>query len=164
MNDEVKTKFCEKDYDNGTGLAYFQFGNGTKLEINVNELSDEIRQELMFHGLMQKVGDSYAGAKANYAEGIASAQKVIDQLIAGEWAAKRAAGEGKPRVGELAEAIARVKGVAIEKAAAAVAKATKEQVAQWRKLGKVKEAILAIRMEKLARSKPAADEGEINLD
>src|SRR3970040_2198111 len=79
-----KVKFCDKNWDE-SGVVSFTFGNGTKLEFVVNKGDPETRLHLPCHGASQKIGDSFAGAKGNYAEGISSAQAVIDQLYAGEW-------------------------------------------------------------------------------
>lgn len=157
-------RFCSKDYDLDSGEAAFSFGNGTKLSINISELSDDIKAELMFHGAMQKIGDSYAGAKGDFTSGITSAQAVIDQLLAGEWRASRAAGEAKPRVTELAEAIARLKGVDLDRAVAAVQAATDDQRKGWRKNAQVSAVIAEIRADKArAKMQKAGEELDITI-
>ena len=78
-------KFAKKEYDLDTKVVSVEFGNGTVLELNCSELSPEMQTQLMLHGAAQKVGDSYAGVKGNFNEGISNAQSVIDQLKAGEW-------------------------------------------------------------------------------
>lgn len=156
-------KFCDKNWGDD-GVVTFKFGNGTALSFDTNKCNDETKLDLRCHGASQKIGDSFAGVKGNYAEGVANAQKVIDQLYAGEWAADREG--GAPRLAELAEAIARIKGIDLEKTKAAVEKATDEQRSQWRSNAKVKATIAAIRAEKAQAALEAAgkEAGEVNID
>lgn len=163
-------KFCNKDYDPETGLATFEFGNGTTLTVDPSDFSDEIRTRLMFHGVLQKVGDSYAGAKGDYSKGITWAQEVIDQLKAGEWRAKPGEGGTGPRLGEIAEALAELKGVSVEDArkavdtAAALAgteeekKAGAAKIKAWREHPQVKAQIAEIRARKAKAELAAAQE------
>lgn len=170
-------KFAEKDFDLDTGEVIFSFGNGTELKLDVNSLSPEIQKRLMFHGTLQKIGDSYAGAKGDFSKAIESARSVIEQLQSGEWRAARGEGEGRPRLGELSEAIARVKGVSVEEATTAVTAAAAldgdeaaraagaEKLKAWRAHPKIKAAIAAIRAEKAqAEADAAGGDDEISLD
>jgi hypothetical protein len=176
-----KPKFAEKDYDPETGVCTFEFGNGKTLTMNYNDVPDEIKVRLAFHGIMQKVGDSYASAKGDYSAAIDKAQGVIDQLLAGEWRAAPGEGGGGPRLSELAGGLARVKGIPEEEALAAVKKAAeplaskdstdeqkkeaKEKLSAWRAHPKVKAAILAIAAEKAAaKATEAGDSEDPKLD
>ena len=118
----------------------------------------------MLHGAAQKIGDSYAGAKGDYDKAVEAAKGVIDQLAQGVWRAARGEGEARPRLGELAEAIARIKGVDRDKAMAAVEKATDEQRKQWRGNAKVKATIAQIRAEAAAKALEQAAETELVVD
>ena len=162
--EDKKVKFADKEYDMDTGELTITFGNGKVVTVDSNKLSEDIRKQLMLHGLAQKVGDSYAGAKGNYAEAIQSAEDVVEQLIAGVWKAARGEGDAKPRLAELAEAIARIKQVPLEAAQAAVEKGTDEQRKQWRSNAKVKATIAQIRAEKAAKALEDAGEQELNVD
>ena len=164
MATEEKTKFSDKEYDLDTGVVSFTFGNGTTLELDANELSPEMQKQLMLHGISQKVGDSYAGAKGDFAKAIDAAKGVIDQLTQGIWRAARGEGEARPRLGELAEAIARIKGVDRDKAMAAVEKATDDQRKQWRGNAKVRHVIAQIRAEAAAKALEQAAEQELEVD
>lgn len=161
---EVKTPaFCRKDYTD-EGVASFTFGNGTVVELDVNQLSEEQKFNLMMHGLMQKVGDSYASAKGDFVIGIAAAQKVCDQLLNDQWTASRAsAGEGTPKSGELAQAIASLKKLDLAAVTNAVNAATDEQRKAWRKNAAIAAEIARIRAEKAA-ARAAKAEGASNLD
>lgn len=150
----TKVKFADKEYDVDTGLVVITFGNGKSVEFDSSKVSAEISKQLMLHGASQKIGDSYAGAKGNYAEAIGNAQDVIDQLYAGVWKASRE-DDARPRLAELAEAIARIKFGAdapskLEAVKSAVEKATDDQRKEWRSNAKVKATIAQIRAEKAA--------------
>jgi len=143
-------RFCEKDWDDafdGKGdIIYFRFANGTTLELDMKDVPEDTQRLLSFHGASQKVGDSFAGVKGNYGEGITNAQQVIDLLKQGEWSAEREG--GGPRLAELAEAISRIKGVDLEKVKAAVEAATPEERSAWRSNAGVKAEVAKLRAEK----------------
>lgn len=161
---EGKVKFAKKEYDLDTQVGSFAFGNGTTLELDTKEYSEAIRTQLMLHGLMQKAGDSYAGVKGNFAEAIANVKDVHEQLKAGNWKAAPGEGDARPRLAELAEAIARLKSVPLEKATAAVEAASDEDRKAWRSNAKVKHAIAQIRAEKAAEALKDAGDGDLNIN
>jgi hypothetical protein len=158
----AKVKFADKDYDVETGEFEIAFGNGQSVKCMVYELPAEIQKLLMLHGASQKIGDSYAGVKKNYDEAIKNANDVIEQLKAGSW--KSLGGdEARPRLGELAEAISRIKGTDLEKTKLAVEKATDEQRKTWRTNNKVKAVIAQLRAEKAQAELEAAGEKELDI-
>lgn len=148
---EAKVKFCEKSAE-GT-IVSFIFGNGQELTLDVSTLDENIQTNLMIHGALQKIGDSYAGAAGDYAFAVAGAQKVIDNLLGGEWKSARegSGGESKPRVTELAEAVARIKGMELAQAVEVISGLTDEQRKALRAKDKVKSVIAQIRYEKAAK-------------
>lgn len=164
------TRFAAKSYDLDSGEFEIAFGDGTKVGANISEFNPEIVKQLAFHGLGQKAGDSYAGAKGDFTKAREAAQSVIDQLKQGEWRSARGEGEAKPRLGELAEAIARVKGIAVDKAMAAVEKIAQDaengpaKLKEWRAHPKVKAAIAAIRSEKAQAELAAAEEKDLEIE
>lgn len=141
-----KPKFCDKSSE-GT-VASFTFGDGTVLSLDVSNLSEEIQTELMLHGALQKIGDSYAGAAGDYAYAKAQAEKVIQNLIDGVWKAAREAGEAKPKSGELVQALAEIKGLEVEAVAAAVEAMDDERRKAVRSHPAVKAKIAEIRARK----------------
>lgn len=158
-------KFCEKSYDEAleSGVVEFSFGNGTKLEVDVDTLPANIQRQLMLHGALQKIGDSYAGAKGNFSEGIENAKGVISALSGGEWGTGRDS-DSKPRLGELSEAISRLKSISLEEATKAVEAADEDKRKTWRAHPKVKAVIALIRSEKAQKALEAASEaGDISL-
>ena len=162
---EVKTpKFCEVEYDLDTSTVIFAFGNGETLSLSTDELNDDMKQRVGLHGINQKVRDSFAGVKGVFAEGIANAKAVIDQLKQGQWRAARGEGEAKPRLGELAAAIARLKGIDVAVATEAVEKADDAKRKEWRAHPRIKAAIAQIRAEKAqAELEAAKDVADIVL-
>lgn len=154
-------RFCEKDWDDafeGNGsVLYLNFANGDKLEFDLEKVNGQTQRRLAIHGASQKIGDSFAGVKGDFGQGIGNAQKVIDQLYAGDWEGEREG--GGPRLAELSAAIARIKNVPLEKAAAAVEKATKEQRDNWRSNPQVKAMVAQIRAEKAAAQLEESQKG-----
>lgn len=162
-----KAKFCEKEFSVEENSVSFSFGNGTMLELALGELSPEIQKRLMLHGALQKIGDSYAGAKGDFGSGIKDAQAVIDGLKSGTWRSAAGEGEGKPRLGELAEAISRIKNLPLDKVMPAVEKADEKTRKDWRSNAKVKAVIAQIRAEKAQKDLEAAtgsNAGELSID
>ena len=158
-----KAKFCEKSAE-GT-IVKFAFGNGKVLTLDLATLSEEIQTELMIHGALQKIGDSYASAGGDFAFGEAAASKVITNLEAGQWGTPRASGDGKKSVGELATALAEIQGVSVEDVSAALEAATEEQRKAFRAHPAIKAKIAEIRAKKAADAlaKLAADGKQVAL-
>ena len=159
-----RIKVATKDTDSETGTLDITFATGAQLSVALEELSEDIVRELTLHGLSQKIGDSYASVKGDASAAFDAAKRVIEQLKSGEWKVARASGEGKSRVSELAAAIARIKGVDVAKAAAAVAQASEDTLKLWRGNAKVKAAIADIRAEKAAARAAKAGDDELELD
>lgn len=159
----VATKsFEETDEGAATGKVTFAFSDETEINADVNSFSPEIQKRLAIHGLLQKGGDSYAGVKGNVAEAKANVQAILEQLTAGAWKGER--GDAGPRLGELAEAIARIKSVPVEAARAAVEKADDDQRKTWRSNAKVKAVIAQLRSEAAAQALEKAGEEELNIE
>lgn len=160
---ETKVKFCEKSFEDG--VLSFKFGNGVHLTLDVNTLEQEIQMELMGHGGLQKIGDSYAGAAGDYDFAVGAAKKVIDTLVSGSWKAAREGGESKPRTTELAEAISRLKNLELADAVALVSTLDEAQRKDLRGKDSVKSMIAKIRYEKAEKKAQAAlDKGTDELD
>lgn len=102
-----KLKVCKKSFDEKSGIVSFAFVNDTTLTLDTSKLSSEVSTRALGHGLLQKIGDAYAGAKGDVNEAIESAQSVIEQLLAGEWMGEREAAGPQPSL--VAEAVVRAK-------------------------------------------------------
>lgn len=152
-------KFCEVEYDLDSKSVSFSFGNGKALALGLDELNAEMQLRTALHGINQKVRDSFAGVKGDYSKGIENAQGVIDQLKEGQWRAARGEGEAKPRIAELAAAIARLKGIDLEVATKAATEASDDKRKEWRAHPRIKATIAAIRAEEAQRALEAATAG-----
>lgn len=155
--------FCAVS-QNEEGALLFRFSNGHEHSLNPNELSDEIQKQLMYHGATQKLRDSFSSAKGDfaYAEGVLG--KVIQQLKDGFWTGSRASGETKPKTGELAQALANLKGVDLETAQAAVERASDEKRKTWRNNAAVAAEIASIRAENAKKRAKSAEAVPVELD
>jgi hypothetical protein len=163
----TRQSVAKHEYDEETGDYSIAFSDGQNLDFNVfKDFNEEMRRNLMFHGVSQKTRDSYAGTKGNAAQARSAAQQVIDSLRAGQWSAGRGEGEARPRLGELAEAIARIKGLPVEEVRASVEKVAaldgsdeekkqgQKKLAEWRAHPKIKAAIAQLRAERRANPRP----------
>ena len=142
-----------EDTDVITGIR-FDFEDKTSETFTLDDVSEAMRVRAMWHGFSQKIGDSYASAgKAENA--LAFAKEAVRETIAqvkGENASWRAAaGEGGPRVTDLAVAMARVSGKTIEEVVAYLENQTDEQKKVWKKKPKI-----ALELAKIAAEKQAA--------
>ena len=148
MSEEVKkVKFCDKSSEGV--IVSFKFGNGTELSLDLSTLSEDMQTELMCHGALQKIGDSYASAGGDYAFAVAAAEKVIANLQNDMWgAARTSSGGGKKSVGELATALAQLQGKDVAEVAAALEAATDEQRKAVRSHPAVKAKIAELRAAK----------------
>lgn len=141
----------------------FAFANGDKLDVDPSKLNDDVRKCAMFHGLAQKIGDSYAGSKTPD-EASEEASSLWERLEAGEWIAERES--AGPRISLILAAIVKAR-------ADAGKPFTEEEVAErTEKLktdkeyresamanGAVKAAYAAIQAERAAeRARKAAEE------
>lgn len=139
------------------------FADAATLEVNPAELSDEIKFELMFLGLTNKMRDSWASAKGDVEFAKGAANKTLDNLKAGLWTASRASAPAVQKTTELVQAIANLKSRTVEEVKAIVDAATPEQIAAWRKNAQVKAEILSIRAE-AARARLLKVQGEAGAE
>jgi hypothetical protein len=148
MAEETKVKFADKNYDEDAASVEIVFGDGATLTLAKSDLNDSIWLRAALHGLLQKIGDSYAGAKGDYKAAKKAASDVIEALKAGTWNAGRGEGEGKPRVLELAVAISRLKGIAVADAETKLRTLDEAAVKSLRNIPEIKAEIASIRAEK----------------
>lgn len=87
----------------------FAFTNGDKVIVEPDSLPDNIKRCAMFHGLGQKIGDSYAGIES-VADAAEEAESLLERLISGEWMGERES--SGPRVAHIIEAMVMVRQVA----------------------------------------------------
>lgn len=139
--------------EDGNEITFdFADGDVENLNVKITDLNEAIVEKLAMHGLSAKLGDSYAGVDT-VGEAREKAFGVWEDLVAGNWTT-RVAGAGGPRVTQLAEALVRVasgrgKELSLESAVEALGKMPDEQKKGLRKMGEIKKAISAIKIEKL---------------
>ena len=80
-------------FDGGSPVGVqFDFRNGKTLAIARSELDEKTREYSACHGLLQKVGDEWAGTREvddMFLEG----EAIVNRLLSGEWAVEREAGD-----------------------------------------------------------------------
>ena len=162
---EKQPPFCRVEGDDESVLSFI-FRDNRRLDCDLGDLSDEMQNNLLVHGLTQKGRDSFASAKGDIDFAYAAVSKVWDNLKADQWNASRASGTSEPRSTELAQAIADIKGLDLAAVVEAVANAPDEKRKAWRKNPAVKARIMEIRAEKakarLEASKTAGESLEID--
>jgi acyl carrier protein phosphodiesterase len=140
----------------------FDFGEAGTYDVAISELPDEIVANLAVHGLSQKLGDSYAGAKAATEELDVDAdtwarmqvESVFDQLSQGNWTTRT---PGSTQVTDLARAIATVMDDVTEAdAAEKLSEASKEEKAALRKHPAIKAELDKIRLARQAAKAEAS--------
>ena len=81
----LASKKTQRDQD-GTPIGVeVTFDNGTTVRIPFNGLTPAILAEATAHGLNQKLGDSYSGAKGDVAWAQAQCEGTMEALLAGDW-------------------------------------------------------------------------------
>lgn len=91
-----RTTICKKVYVDSEGnetshaspnvdRLEFRFANGTVLAVSEKDVGDGCRKAAFFHGLAQKIGDSYAGVKGDTTTAIENASTVIERLMGDDW-------------------------------------------------------------------------------
>ena len=78
----------KKVVDSAALTVTFSYADGGMRVYDANELSEEIRNRLIVHGLAQKLGDSYAG-RDDHED---CTEAVWSNLMEGNWGAERGSG------------------------------------------------------------------------
>jgi len=113
MNDTTKRNAAITATISGHDLA-LEFANDTRLIVDANALTPEIRHAALMHGLKQKLVDAAAiarnpdtGRSATIDDKFEAVKAVYDRLLAGSWNAIRT-GEGGGSGGLLFRALCRM--------------------------------------------------------
>lgn len=80
---------ASKAYNEEAGEVRFEFANGNALVLRLTDVPETIRNHALAHGLLQKIGDSYAGAET-VEEAFEAASETLDTIKNGDWKAARA--------------------------------------------------------------------------
>lgn len=161
-------KKATKTIDLDKQTVEFKFPEPVSKSIVVEfaKLANPMKLRSALHGISQRIGDSYAGAKS-VQEAYDSAKSVFDELVAGNWSAPRSA--GGPRTTLLAEALVRVtKGnkklptLTLEQAIEVVSEADDDTKKGLRNSPDIKKAIAQIQLERAEAEQ--AQEGQKSLE
>ena len=98
-------KIATKRMDLEAQAVMIEFADGHVVEIALASLTPEIITHAALHGLLQKLGDSYAGAKGDLGMAHAQCRVVADQLLDGNWNAPGRAGDGGQAFNDLVEVL-----------------------------------------------------------
>jgi hypothetical protein len=139
----------------------FKFADATETVLSLAELPEGIVRKLALHGLSQKAGDSYAGVKGDVNQAKTNVQEVFDNLKNGVWGSS--GGGGGPRLMDLAEAIAEIKGKQLAEVLEAVKGVSDEQRKAWRAHPAIKTKIAEIALRKAQASAAGAGELQLNI-
>ena len=121
-----RTKVADKKVNEG-GTVEFQFvGDAGTLVCDPAQLSEEMKTQLILHGIKQKVGDAYSGVKGDVEEAVKLAQAAWDNLLAGRFSAARES-SGTAGATELAKALAEVTGKDLALVISRLEEMTKEE-------------------------------------
>ncbi|HYE38141.1 hypothetical protein [Methylocaldum sp.] len=156
-------KVASKVLDFESKGVEFEFAGKEPQLVRLEDFSPDIQLHFALHGMSQKLGDAYSASKGDVdvAQGLFT--DTLNQLKNGEWRAARGEGDSKPRTTELADALARIKGLPVAEVQAALKDATDEQLKTMRSNERVKATIAVIRAEKAqARLEKLAAEGDID--
>lgn len=135
----------------------FTFSDGKQLVCMLPKLSPEIQTRLALHGIVGKVGDSYAGEK-NVQAARALASSVWARLSEGDWT--RASTGGGGRISDLAQALSRVTGQPLDACVEKLAEMEKSDKTGLRKHVKIASALADITAERAAERAAVADTGD----
>lgn len=97
------------DKDGEPGKVLFKLGNGRKVVCDVSQLSDKMKERLMYHGISQKIGDASSGFTKlkNFQGAFDAMDEVLTGLYHDEWL--KGAKERGVNLTDLAEVIAKLK-------------------------------------------------------
>lgn len=141
-------KVASKVLDFESKGVEFEFTGKEPRLVKLEDFSPEIQLHFALHGMSQKLGDAYSSSKGDVDAAEKMFNDTLAQLVAGDWRAARGEGESKPRTTELADAIARIKGVDVAVVQEGLKTATEEQLKTMRSNERVKATIAIIRAEK----------------
>lgn len=132
MSEQKKflVKLTPEDVGGLPRTVRFVLGNGVEVRACLDDFSEQMIERLALHGLSQKVGDSTSSLskERDFHGAFGNMQGVVDNLMNDLWSARAGSGTS-----DLVAAIAKLQGIELEEAQAAVDKATEEQIAAFKK-------------------------------
>lgn len=160
------TKITPYDKDGEAGKIKFILGDKREVILDISKVSQENQPRAMVHGLAQKIGDAISGLskEKRYGDAYELITKNVELMYSPNWTFPREGferGVSEEAKHDLAFAIAKLKKVPFEQAAAAVQKAENAQLKEWLKVP----AIDRIVAEQVAKRKAeAAKNATVDID
>ena len=154
----ARASICSKAINEDLSGVTFTFTDGETKTLNLSDLAPEIVTKLALHGLAQKGGDSYSGAKAEELD-IAKAKldNVLSALRESRWSTVRAGG---PVATDLARAIANVTGRTLAEVVEALSEVDASTKAKFKKTPEVARELYRMAQEKAEEELRKAQEGQ----
>ena len=151
---------CVADHERETLAFTFADQEKTVKTYAIADYSEAIVKKLALHGLEQKLRDCYASKELDAAQAGGVQQKVHDQLVSGEWNAKRGDGSGVDSMALLVQAIKNVFGSigqSIPTAWQDLESMTKEARAEIRSINEIATELAVLRAAKRKPGSTLAD-------
>lgn len=152
----TRKTIAKKGFDLAAAAVSFDFANGHKVTMNLKDYPEEIQNQLMIHGALQKLGDCYSKVES-VTEAIEKQQAVHEALMQGNW---NLGGSGGGIASIWLEALARALGRNASDLREKFAAMSKEQKALIRKNKDVLAAHAEIMAERAEAAKEAAEDEE----
>lgn len=86
-------KYAKKVIDTDAKTVTIEFADGRKISVCANDLTPDIRDAAMMHGLSQKLGDSYS-SKKSVTDAYDAVDATAQNLIGGNWNGARSTAGG----------------------------------------------------------------------
>lgn len=149
---KIATKAVIRDDSGKATEVIITFTDGRTVQLKLPALTDSIQMELMAHGAVQKLGDSYANAKGNLDFAYAEASGVAESLMRDEWN-RRGEGGG----GDLPQAIVNITGQSLDTVVSTLATMDKETKDGLKKRKDVKAEMMQIKANRLSATRTDDD-------
>lgn len=162
----MATKFLSKIASDSVGgidgALRFVLGNGLEVQARLDDMSEDMKTALAWHGLSQKVGDAAAGfSKAgDYSGAFSVMQQVVDNLLVGVWAT-RGSGGG---LSDLVSALCTLRGLDVAVAQSAVDAMDEDELKRVSTHPQIKAAIAKLKADRLAKAAENATELDLDLN
>lgn len=144
-----------KAVDLGSDFVAFDVGNAGRIQLDVREMTEEIRLKAMLHGFNQKIRDAAAGKDED--DSFAAMSAVVEMLNGGDWTIRKGS-TGPKGLKFLALAISQHSGKELELVEKALTKATDEQKASYLKNAKIAAIIAQMVADEAAAKAGASDD------
>jgi hypothetical protein len=150
-------KFLEKVWGSDSDEVVFRLANGKALSVKLADIPEATLQDLVKHGISQKVGDAAASCSKGeeFTRALEQMAAVVENLKKGLWRTEGTGGSGNSI---LIDALIRVTGQKRATVEAAVAAADEAKMRTWKGNAAVSAAMKQIVAERAAERAAESDE------